>query len=117
MDRRQFLRLSLYGLLATSALGYLGITQCQPQWCALAIRRKFPGLLIDESDLDEFMTAYQTHYGDIRPGDIEHVYRVFLLSTNFFQQDLDGEGEVEFVRLYHPYVSPCYNPLTETSGA
>ena len=37
----------------------------------------------------------------------------FLLSTNFFQSGQPAAGPIRFVAFYHPYVSPCYNPLVQ----
>ena len=39
------------------------------------------------------------------------VERTFLMSTDFFQAGQPPNGPVRFVQLYHPYVSPCYNPM------
>jgi hypothetical protein len=113
MNRRQFLRIGLYGLLAAGATTYVGLTQCQDQWGAMMVRRQFPELTIADADLARFLEDYQVHYGELLPEGLDHLYRTFLLSTNFFQQDLDGRGEVEYMNLYHPYASPCYNPLAQ----
>ena len=39
------------------------------------------------------------------------IHTQFLLSTDFFRHDADESREIYYVGFYHPYVTPCNNPL------
>lgn len=95
---------------------------------AALLRERFDYLRFDLTDEHwrEFGDLYIEHYGviahrtmylvrdqntDRYDARVEHLESTFLLSTDFFLNNADESKPVRYVRLYHPYVSPCWNPL------
>ena len=87
-------------------------------------------LSIDDVQLLEFVEQYRKHYGPIQrkqwhqvrgrgveayKRQMDHLTTTFLLSTNFFLNGADESMPVHYMMLYHPYASPCWNPLAGTA--
>lgn len=125
LSRRTFLRIG--GVTAVSLVsGYLVVQRTRralketadPLDPAMktalnALRDAFPNLKFSESTAIEYIEAYRT---EIRALNLEVLrswdfYRRFLLSTNLFTSGRREEEPLRFVNLYHPYITPCHNPL------
>ena len=104
--------------------------KAMPKADALAyLKSEFEYLQLDMKDeqFQSFIDDYYEHYRRvprklyrrIRSGDPDdwqrygdHLCSIFLCSTNFFLNDADESKPVRYVRFYHPYVSPCWNPFS-----
>lgn len=80
---------------------------------ANALEQSFDHLRFAPGAAERFLQAYRAvekyPLSLPLPDDLR---RQFLLSTNFVQQRGDVSREMDFVALYSPYHSPCYNPYT-----
>lgn len=114
MDRRTFLSGAAQRVvivtLAFVATGSVVITSTE---IANHLRDAFPYLRIPARDLEEFSQAYLGAYGRPSAGQWGHIEQTFLLSTDFFPNGADEARPVRFLRIYHPYVSLCFNPLAD----
>ena len=122
LTRRQLLRL---GLCAVAGAG-LGSWGHRRRWgwdgvyrqrrLNEHLHRTFGYLRPDPAGVDRFVALYLEHHnGSPTRGSLPHVEQTFLLSTDFFQSGQPATGPIRFVTLYHPYVSPCYDPLVATA--
>jgi hypothetical protein len=70
---------------------------------------------VSDTEFGRFVQLYKKYYGlpNARwlPGALEQMTSVFLLSTDFFVNGADETKPVRFRQFFHPYVSPCWNPL------
>jgi hypothetical protein len=81
------------------------------------LQRTFAYLHPDVAGVERYVDLYLAHYHDSpSDGDLPQFETTFLLSTNFFQSGQPTSGPIQFVALFHPYVSPCYNPLVQSTG-
>jgi hypothetical protein len=86
-------------------------------------------LEISDSEFESFYSSYREHYGPVsrRPlwqrilnghDDSQHRKAMdslatrFLMSTDFFLHNADETRPVHYLALYHPYATPCWNPLS-----
>lgn len=78
------------------------------------LERTFAYLQPDRASVEKYVDLYLVHY-DAAPTfrELPRLESAFLLSTNFFQSGQPATGPVRFAAFYHPYVSPCYNPLVQ----
>jgi hypothetical protein len=78
------------------------------------LHEAFGYLRPDPQGTARFVDLYLRHYNSRPPREnVRFVEQTFLLSTNYFQSGQPAAGPVRFVTLYHPYVSPCYNPFAQ----
>ncbi len=94
-------------------LGYLGGLSPGARGMQEKIRQQLDFLKFKDEVLTQFLTDYEQKVRRIRVDeelDPRFTHR-FLLSTDFFQMGEDQSRELNYVMLYHPYASPCYNPL------
>lgn len=78
------------------------------------LRRTYAYLRPEPAEVDRFVELYLAHYNAAPMfDDVAPLENTFLLSTNFFQSGQPAAGPIRFVAFYHPYVSPCYNPLVQ----
>jgi len=79
---------------------------------AVAIVRYYDYLQIVPGSVEQFVTAYEAHQGQMGPkvSSMDGVHR-FLLSTDFFLQGADERMPVRFIALYAPLVNHCYRPF------
>lgn len=100
-----------------------------PEDARLHLRRHFEplGLDVEDSQLDEFSSAYQRHWYPLRrplvfqlngegsagyERQMRHLEQIFLLSTDhFLHEPHDAPPALRYVAFFHPYVTPCWNPL------
>jgi hypothetical protein len=96
------------------------------------IRRNFEYLKLDvtSKEMRSFIALYRGHCSPIYtalvhgcaerlsvrpPGGYERqmdeLCTTFLMSTDFFPRGADESLPVRYVTLFHPYLSPCWNPL------
>jgi hypothetical protein len=138
LDRRSLLKLGVVGGVAVGASGtaaWVGrdhIKRLQPSELASYLKSNFDYLTFNFGDEQflEFAKDYREHYLEIsreswhtfRGGDeAEHRAMMdafamrFLMSTDFFMHGADESRPINYVMFFHPYKSPCWNPLT--SGA
>lgn len=135
IGRRNLLKLGVAGgalVGATGAATWISrdkIKRLQPQELADYLKSNFDYLTFDFGDekLVEFATAYREAYLDI-PRESWHVFRGgdaaqhqrwiddfamrFLMSTDFFLHGADESRPIKYVMFYHPYRSPCWNPVS-----
>jgi hypothetical protein len=77
------------------------------------LRARFRYLRCEEAVFERFLDDFEAHF----PALVRHagssrvdVFGRFLLSTDFFAHG-DPARPLRYVTFYHPYVTPCYNPL------
>ncbi len=72
---------------------------------------------VSDGEFGRFFQLYNKYYGLPKarwsPGALGQMTSVFLLSTDFFLNGADETKPVRFRQLFHPYVSPCWNPLVQ----
>ncbi len=68
-----------------------------------------PFLILPRETVDDFLEALSKNKR--KPGRPDSVTRRFLLSTDFFATGADESRPLEYVKLYDPYLNPCYNPM------
>ncbi len=69
-------------------------------------------LKIDSDGLDSYLQAYAAFIRKEPQKDRkEDIVRRFLLSFDFFQNGGDEARLLHFVAFYHPYSTPCYQPI------
>lgn len=69
-----------------------------------------PWLRMPPNDLARFADELVTHSAG-RIDEATYVQRTVLLSTDLFEHG-DDTRPLRYVRLFHPYATPCYSPLT-----
>lgn len=140
-SRRKLLLLSgLSAALTAGALGALRKYRGNPEDPVVAIlKRRLAHLDIRGQDLRTFATAYVQHHEEFRrelglmsvlSGPLGHtspyallslghyfrrledsVVSLFLLSTDFFQNDAAEDRRITYVGFYDPFETICRNPL------
>lgn len=79
---------------------------------AAALREHFDYLRIDDDVIDSFVSDFEAAYGQWQPQPEGGPFTRFLASTDFFQNGADQSRPLGYVRLFDPYLSPCYNPFS-----
>ena len=83
----------------------------------LRLRCHYLTFEVTADELERFVRLYRKHYGfhahRWSPGALEPMVQVFLMSTDFFSNGADESKPVRFRRFFHPYLSPCWNPLVD----
>jgi hypothetical protein len=74
-----------------------------------------PWLQMSAEDLARFADDLVTH-SPARLDEATYVQRTVLLSTDLFDHG-DDTRSLRYVRLFHPYASPCHSPLTRPPDA
>lgn len=120
MKRRKFLiagagvaAVGATGAAIANHLGYLGGLSRGARGMVATIRQRLDFLKFKDAVLVAFLEEYETKVRKIKPNEpltARFVHR-FLMSTDFFQTGEDEARELNYVMLFHPYASPCYNPL------
>ena len=134
LGRRKFLKIGLVGSVLVGAAGATAwfnrdrIRKLQPEELANYLRSNFDYLKFnfDQEQFVAYANDYREHYHVIpreswyvlRGGDadkharfMEHFSMTFLMSTDFFMHGTDESRPINYVMLYHPYRSPCWNPI------
>jgi hypothetical protein len=100
---------------------------------AAYLRENFDYLRLEVTDeqLRGFVADYRRHHAPLQRAlwhrvrgwgegsytrQMDQLATTFLLSTDFFLNDADESQPVHYVMFYHPYVSPCWNPLAPASA-
>lgn len=84
------------------------------------IVRHFDYLTLDRAGVERYVREYERVFGR---AELRHVarnqelYTKYLMSTDFFLNGADERRVVRFVALYHPYTTPCWNPLVPPGAA
>jgi hypothetical protein len=77
--------------------------------------RHFSYLKISDDVAERYVADYRAHVRDVgrlsELGDDFHTR--FLLSTDFFQHGADESRPLEYVAIYGPTITLCYNPLAK----
>lgn len=117
MTRRALLR-ALAGLAAFCWAGAArdGATAASDPVAGIAadLRGHFEYLRFESGVIERYARLYVENYGapDLtQPVTRAQIHSQFLLSTDFFQNGADEGRTAQFVALYDPYVTPCYNPF------
>lgn len=105
----------LKGALATLGLGGLASVL----WWRRAdpalrrIKRQLSYLRLDRRGVRDFLSDYAAAYGASRAETTEdsRLALHFLVSSDFFEHGADESRTIHYVRLYDPYLSPCFNPF------
>jgi hypothetical protein len=83
----------------------------------LRLRCHYLNLEVTPAEFEKFVHLYKKHYGlhapRWSPGALEPMVQVFLMSTDFFSNGADESKPVRYRRFFHPYLSPCWNPLIQ----
>ena len=75
-----------------------------------AIEARFEAIT-EEMGQPEVVADYLKHYEPPTRIKLVHVATTFLMSTDFFPNGARESRPLRYVMLYHPYRTPCYNPL------
>lgn len=139
MDRRKFIKL-IGGAGVVTGVGYLGFSDFYDV-IEKIIREELSYLPISEDVFSNFIEDVrkekafnhfglvkelfvQAHYlaGSVGQYILPYRYKyslhksdiiaAFLLSTDFFYNDMDESKPLKYMRLYHPYKSACSNPFS-----
>jgi hypothetical protein len=79
---------------------------------AEAITEHFDYLTIDASAAERFAEDYQALMKKRNHTDpLDEIYTLFLLSTDFFLNGADESSVVNYVLLFDPHESKCFNPF------
>lgn len=85
----------------------------------------------DDEQITEHVANYLESYQEVpretwhvlRGGDadqhaqtMDHFAMTFLMSTDFFLHGADESRPVNYVMFFHPYRSPCWNPVSMYAG-
>lgn len=122
MNRRHFVAgaLAIVATLAAAGVGWLrrrrvsGIDPASSaHGLAPRLREEFHYLSLSDGAVDAFVRDFDDFYGEraARVARASGAPKRFLLSTDFFQNGADESHRVAYVAFYHPYRSPCYQPL------
>jgi hypothetical protein len=134
--RRGWLKLAAGAIAVAAGTGAVAWThRHRLKWLQAAdaeamLRAQFHYLKLEitSADMQRFYADYTRHYGRVprdgiyrywerRPDSyytdaVDTLATTFLLSTTFFLYGGDENRPVTYVMLYHPYASPCWNPLS-----
>jgi hypothetical protein len=131
MQRRKFL--TLLGLGATTAVVVptVGFASVSAKEAAVnIIMREFSYLVLDKQGVEKFVDNYLesdtfTPHLDVklksyyrlgirsnRSSVINRITNKYLLSTDFFINNMDEDKEVKYLGFYNPHRSPCANPFS-----
>lgn len=125
MDRRQFLKIG--GIISVGVGGLLVLRTCpEPvddpdsrmsfaiRQSLDALRHYYPDLPFADEDAIAYLEDYEKHIRPLNPDVVQSsvFQKRFLLSTNALVPHRGEDEPVEYRTLYHPYINPCYNPLT-----
>lgn len=91
------------------------------------IKRELHFLKLDDDGVAAFVSQYARtkdrnyklilkSYGllgidSTRSGKVHQLVSTYLLSTDFFANDMDESRVIKFVALYDPYLRPCVHPF------
>ncbi len=91
----------MFELFVTEAKknGYFSSFNFQKKW----LIRIYDSLAVNGSSL-----PYSGRYREYR----SQLVGDFLLSTDFFLNDMDEDREIEYIGFYDPYLRPCSNPFS-----
>lgn len=140
ITRRTLLKSGVVGAAVVGAAGtaaylsYDKIRLLQPSELVSYLKSNFDYLTfnIDDAQFTAFANEYLEYYREVpretwyvlRGGDEEKHKNVmddfamtFLMSTDFFKNGADESKPVNYVMFYHPYRSPCWNPLSMSAGS
>ena len=83
------------------------------------IHEAFPALELDPEGVRAFVRDYEAWRGEeSRTSWIDpSIPLLYLLSTDHFASDSRAGVPIRYVRLYDPYVSPCWNPCATLAFA
>lgn len=141
MTRRTWLKFAgtAAGLaFASGTVGWLNrdrLKWLQPSDIESRLRAHFDYLKLEipSETMRQFASDYTRHYGRTERGGLyrylgrkpashyearwDELATTFLLSTDFFLHGADESQPVRYVALYHPYASPCWNPISLHASA
>lgn len=128
IKRRKFLLFSGLGVLTAAVTSFKFITTSFESAAAAMIKRELGFLKLDEEGVERFVREYaktkDTKYRLAMRGysfvGIKHTYSGkvnqllsnYLLSTDFFMNNMDETKVVKYVGLYDPYQRPCAHPFS-----
>lgn len=121
MGRRAFLLLLAGAIAAFAAAALAPWDRLRREWIARKLVAAYPMLRFDPVGVARFVEVYEEKLHVIRRNPLkllleplpENVVRTFLPSTDYFLNDEDDSRPLQFVAVYDPYASPCYNPFLE----
>ncbi len=80
---------------------------------AQELRAAFGHLDLEPLAAEKFIADYRLFYRQAFELPLDDaIKRIFLLSTDFVQQDVDESKRIHYVAIYSPYDKPCNNPFT-----
>lgn len=83
---------------------------------ARRLSAKFAGLALTPGATAAFAAAYVEQHGEQAAGAFDAAADRFLRSTDLFANGVDSDEPVDFITLYDPYASPCFNPVARLVG-
>jgi hypothetical protein len=129
MKRRKFLMIAGAGS-AAAILSFRFIGTSFEDVAAALIRKELPFLELDPAGVTRFVNDFSkskdTTYRLIikgysllgirssHSGKISQMVSNYLLSTDFFVNQMDEKRVVRYVGLYDPYTRPCGHPFSHT---
>lgn len=128
MKRRKFLLIAGIGGAVAAITGFKFITTSFEDAAIDLIRDELGFLKLDPDGVVKFVKEFSknkdSHYrltmrgysfigiDSSRSGKIGQMLTAYLLSTDFFMNNMDESKTVKYVGLYDPYMRPCAHPFS-----
>jgi hypothetical protein len=129
MKRRKFLVITGLAGVVAAVTSFRFITTSFESAAASLIREELGFLNLDPSGVDRFVKDYaankDTKYRlamrgysfvgikSTHSGKVNQLLNAYLLSTDFFMNNMDELRVVRYVGLYDPYTRPCSHPFSQ----
>ena len=128
MKRRKFITIAGISGVAMAAIGTLKFFTTPFEGAAFRLIIAELGFLkLDHSGVKKFVTAYAENKDrrykwavkgyqllgirSANSGKVHQLVSTYLLSTDFFRNEMDESRVIRYVGLYDPYQRPCANPF------
>jgi hypothetical protein len=128
MKRRKFLALAGIGGAIAAIASFRFITSPFENVAKGIIKSELDYLKLDEEGLDKFVSDYtklkDRNYkltmkgyslfgiNSAKSGKVHQLVSAYLLSSDFFQNNMDEKRTIRYVGLYDPYSRPCSHPFS-----
>lgn len=129
MLRRKFLKLTGLGTGALITIPTFGFATTSYEEAVTGILKKEIGYLdLDKKGIEKFIQDFSKDHDEkyrlkvramylfgIKPDHsytVNDIVRTYLLSTDFFLNQMNEHKTVHYIGLYNPYVRPCTQPFS-----
>lgn len=128
MKRRKFLMIAGIGGAVAAITGFKFIATSFEDAAIALIKDELDFLKLDHEGVVKFVKEFSKnkdkHYrltmrgysfigiDSTRSGKVGQMLTAYLLSTDFFMNNMDESKKVKYVGLYDPYMRPCTHPFS-----